>query len=235
MSILTNGVTDDELIKDWSVGSARERRGADGPIDQAAIRATSNQEKRTMRRKSGPTSLYLFAALCALVLAGLGTATVVHSPAHAEAGQGPIADRSRICMLQDTIQNRPGLPYVYNDKKYYLCRGGCLTAFQQNAPTHSRAIDPVDGGSVDKADALAYAYRGRAYFFASAQRSSPTSLKSFSQTHPLRQTEDERGAGAASPSCRSRCRVSALDCESWPAQSLAPRLRTSAAGKVSTI
>jgi hypothetical protein len=46
VSILTNGVTDDEQINDWSVGSARERRGADGPIDQAAIRATSNQERK---------------------------------------------------------------------------------------------------------------------------------------------------------------------------------------------
>jgi hypothetical protein len=45
MSILTNGVTDDELIKDWSVGSVRERPGADCPIDQAAICATSNQER----------------------------------------------------------------------------------------------------------------------------------------------------------------------------------------------
>lgn len=122
-----------------------------------------------MRRKSSPTSFYLFAALCALVLTGLGAATVVHRPANAEAGQGPIADRSRICMLQDTVQNRPGLPHVYNDKKYYLCCGGCLAAFQQNAPTYSHAIDPVDGASVDKADALAYAYRGRAYFFASAE------------------------------------------------------------------
>jgi YHS domain-containing protein len=122
-----------------------------------------------MRRKSSPNSFYLFAALCALVLAGVGAATVVHSPAHAEAGRGPIADRSRICMLQDTIQNRPGLPYVYHDKEYYLCCEGCLAAFQQNAPTYSHAIDPVDGASVDKADALAYAYRGRAYFFASAE------------------------------------------------------------------
>lgn len=122
-----------------------------------------------MRRKSSPTSFYLFAALCALVLTGLGAATVVHRPANAEAGQGPIADRSRICMLQDTIQNRPGLSYVYNDKKYYLCCGGCLAAFQQNAPTYSHALDRVGGASADKADALAYAFRGRAYFFASAK------------------------------------------------------------------
>ena len=70
-------------------------------------------------------------------------------------------------MLQDTIQPRSGLTYVYRGKTYYLCCGGCLAAFQQNAAIHSHATDPVEGRSVDKADAPAYAYRGRVYFFSS--------------------------------------------------------------------
>ena len=71
-------------------------------------------------------------------------------------------------MLQDTVQGRSGLPYVYKGKRYYLCCGGCLAAFQQNAAIYSRAIDPVNGRSVDKADAPAYAYQRHAYYFASA-------------------------------------------------------------------
>ena len=70
-------------------------------------------------------------------------------------------------MLQDTVQPRSGLPYVYNGKKYYLCCSGCLEGFRQDPQTHSHAVDPVDGKSVDKADAPAYDYKGRAYFFSS--------------------------------------------------------------------
>ena len=71
-------------------------------------------------------------------------------------------------MLQDTLQARSGLTYVYNGKKYYLCCAGCLAAFQREKAIHSRATDPVNGKSMDKADAPAYAYQGHAYFFSSA-------------------------------------------------------------------
>ena len=70
-------------------------------------------------------------------------------------------------MLQDTVQAKSGIPYIYSGKKYYLCCGGCIAAFREGAATHSRAVDPVDGKSVDKADAPAYAYRGHAYYFSS--------------------------------------------------------------------
>jgi YHS domain-containing protein len=103
-----------------------------------------------------------------VLLGGLALAASIHQPGNADAGQGPISDRSRICMLQDTVQGRSGLPCVYNGKKYYLCCAGCSAVFRSDAAIHSRAIDPVDGKSVDKADASAYAYRGHAYFFSSA-------------------------------------------------------------------
>jgi YHS domain-containing protein len=121
------------------------------------------------KRKRRKSDLYLVIALATLGLAGLAAAALLaNQPAPADASQGPINDRSRVCMLQDTLQGRSGLPYVYRGKTYYLCCGGCLAAFQQNAAIYSRAIDPVDGRSVDKADAPAYAYHGHAYYFASA-------------------------------------------------------------------
>jgi YHS domain-containing protein len=120
------------------------------------------------RKKNKPTNFYLLILVMVIVLGSLAMVALVHHPSDAEAGQGQINDRSRICMLQDTIQPRPGLTYVYQGKKYYLCCGGCLAAFQRDAPIHSRAIDPVDGKFVDKADAPAYAHQGRAYFFSSA-------------------------------------------------------------------
>ena len=119
------------------------------------------------RKKSKPTKFHVLVSVVTIVLGGLAVATLIHHPSDAEAGQGQINDRSRICMLQDTVQARSGLPYVYRGKKYYLCCGGCLAAFQQDAAIHSQATDPVNGNVVDKADASAYAYQGRAYFFSS--------------------------------------------------------------------
>ena len=120
------------------------------------------------RKKSKRTNLYVLVSVTVLVLGGLAVAALVHHPNDAEAEQGQIKDRSRICMLQDTIQTRSGLTYVHNGKKYYLCCGGCLAAFKQDAAMHSHATDPINGKSVDKAEASAYAYQGHAYFFSTA-------------------------------------------------------------------
>jgi YHS domain-containing protein len=120
------------------------------------------------RRKNNPTLFNVLVSIVMLVLGALAVATLVHHPSDAEAAQGQISDRSRICTLQDTVQTRSGLTYAYYGKKYYLCCGGCLAAFQRDAATHSHATDPIDDGkSVDKADAPAYAYQRHAYFFSS--------------------------------------------------------------------
>ncbi len=87
-----------------------------------------------------------------------------------------LADRTRVCMLQDTVQAQAGLEYEHQGKKYYLCCGGCLAAFKAGAAQYSTAMDPVTGAKVDKATAPIYAYRGRAYFFASEE-----SLSRFAQ------------------------------------------------------
>lgn len=87
-----------------------------------------------------------------------------------------LADRTRVCMLQDTLQSRAGLEYEHQGKKYYLCCGGCLAAFKGNAARYSTATDPVTGATVDKAIAPIYAYHERAYFFASEE-----SLATFAQ------------------------------------------------------
>lgn len=125
------------------------------------------EESKLARKKNKTVNLYVL-GLLALVLGGLAIAAALHQPSDAEAGQGRISDRSKICMLQDTVQSRSGLTYVYQGKKYYLCCSGCLAAFQRDAATLSHARDPVDGSDVDKANAPAYAYQGHAYYFASA-------------------------------------------------------------------
>lgn len=120
------------------------------------------------RKKNKPTNIYVLASVVAIALGGLVVAMLTHHPSYAKAGQGRVNDRSRICMLQATLQPRSGLTYVYNGKKYYLCCGDCLAGFRKDAATYSHATDPVDGKPADKAGAPAYAYHGHAYFFSSA-------------------------------------------------------------------
>jgi YHS domain-containing protein len=122
------------------------------------------ERSKLTRKKTKPTNLYVLITVIAVVLGGLAAAALIDP---AEASQGQTNDRSRICMLQDAIQPRTGLVCVYNGKKYHLCCGGCLAAFQRDAAIRSHATDPVDGKSVDKADAPAYVYQGHAYFFSS--------------------------------------------------------------------
>lgn len=87
-----------------------------------------------------------------------------------------LEDRTRVCMLQDTIQAQDGLEYEHQGKKYYLCCGGCLAAFKAKVEQYSTAVDPVTQVKVDKASAPIYAYQGHAYFFASEE-----SLATFAQ------------------------------------------------------
>lgn len=81
---------------------------------------------------------------------------------------GKVGDRRSVCMMQDTLQQREGIPYAYNGKTYYLCCEGCRTAVDRDPDRYTHAKDPVNGTRVDKADAPIYGYRGRAYYFSSA-------------------------------------------------------------------
>jgi YHS domain-containing protein len=109
-----------------------------------------------------------------------GFAFFVSKPASTEEAGGRsgqrLTDRTRVCMLQDTVQAQAGLEYEHQGKKYYLCCGGCLAAFKAGAEQYSTAVDPVTGARADKATAPIYAYQGHAYFFASEE-----SLAKFAQ------------------------------------------------------
>lgn len=82
---------------------------------------------------------------------------------------GKVENRKLVCMLQDSMQARDGLEHTYNGKTYYLCCGGCVTGFEKDPKRYSHATDPVNGNSVDKAEAPIFAYQGRAYFFSSTE------------------------------------------------------------------
>ena len=132
------------------------------------------EHARGMRSRTRKAKLLKrVAAIGAVVFLLGGFAFFLTRPASTEAiaGQGGmrLADRTRVCMLQDTVQAQAGLAYEHQGKTYYLCCGGCLAAFKAGAAQYSTAVDPVTGAKVDKATALMYAYRGHAYFFASEE------------------------------------------------------------------
>lgn len=82
---------------------------------------------------------------------------------------GPVADRSLVCMIDDNLQRQPGIEYAYNGKTYYLCCMGCVNRFSSDPERFSHATDPVSGEPVDKAKAPIYAYAGRAFFFSNEE------------------------------------------------------------------
>ena len=105
------------------------------------------------------------------------------APAGTSPATGRVEDRTRICMMQDSIQPKPGLAHEYQGKTYWLCCQMCVQAFQSDPEKYAFAKDPVNGSRVDKATAPAYAVGGRAFFFSSEQ-----SLKTFAKNpeHYLR-------------------------------------------------
>jgi len=80
---------------------------------------------------------------------------------------GRVEDRSRICMMQDSLQPKPGLAHEYQGKTYWLCCQMCEQSFTADPDRFARAKDPVNGAVVDKASAPVYAVDGRAYYFSS--------------------------------------------------------------------
>jgi YHS domain-containing protein len=89
---------------------------------------------------------------------------------------GRITDKSHVCMMKDSMQPKAGLAHDYEGKRYWLCCEMCVQAFNENPDGVAHAKDPVNGATVDKATAPAYAVKGRAFYF-----SSEDTLKKFTQ------------------------------------------------------
>lgn len=116
----------------------------------------------------------LFAAM--LLALTFGSSSAGEAPTAAPAATGRIEDKTRICMMQDSLQPKPGLAHEYQGKTYWLCCQMCVQAFQGDPEKYAFAKDPVNGSRVDKATAPAYAVGGRAFFF-----SSEDTLKTFAR------------------------------------------------------
>ena len=103
--------------------------------------------------------------LIGMLLVLVGGVSFAADPAGPSTGR--IEDRSRICMMQDSLQPKSGLAHEYQGKTYWLCCQMCEQSFNADPDRFAHAKDPVNGAVVDKASAPVYAVDGRAYYFSS--------------------------------------------------------------------
>lgn len=70
-----------------------------------------------------------------------------------------------VCMVNDTVFEKPQIPVEVGDKTYYGCCMGCVSTLQNDTAIRS-AIDPVNGNQVDKTEAVIGADAdGKVYYF----------------------------------------------------------------------
>lgn len=107
--------------------------------------------------------------LFALIISVLAVAGVARAEAGGSDGalSGNVEDKSRVCMIQDMVMAKPGIPVQHGGKTYYGCCPMCSGKIAEEPARHTTASDPVSGSVVDKADAHVFSLGGRAYYFES--------------------------------------------------------------------
>lgn len=92
-------------------------------------------------------------------------AAMISDTALAESGN--VTKREFVCMMQDTVMLKPGIPIEHEGKTYYGCCANCSKAIQAEPQRFTKTQDPVTGETVDKASAFIYGIDGSAFYFAS--------------------------------------------------------------------
>ena len=101
-------------------------------------------------------------------LAGL-IAFMLLSGGVAWGSDGIVQDRTKVCMMQDSVMAEPGVPIEHGGKTYFGCCPMCGDAIKKDPERHTKSVDPVSGTSVDKADAHIYSFQERAFYFESEE------------------------------------------------------------------
>lgn len=115
-----------------------------------------------IRRKN--LEVVLTATLCAAVSLSFGV------PAALAEGLGSavhIPERSRVCMMQDTVMAVPAIPLASGGKTYYGCCEMCKAKIAAEPVRYTLARDPVSGAVVDKATAALLSVDGQVLYFES--------------------------------------------------------------------
>lgn len=114
-----------------------------------------------MNIRQGWKGTGLFVLAVAIILAaGAGRAWAA-APAVA------VPERSRVCMMQDTVMAVPAIPLARDGKTYYGCCQMCQAKMAADPGRYTKARDPVSGAVVDKATAALLSVDGRVLYFES--------------------------------------------------------------------
>jgi YHS domain-containing protein len=98
--------------------------------------------------------------ICVTLVFGLAASLVL-------AASGNVDKREYVCMMQDMVLGKPGIPIQFEGKTYYGCCEMCKERIKNEPQKYTRAVDPVSGKSVDKASSFIYGLEGSAYYFGS--------------------------------------------------------------------
>lgn len=102
----------------------------------------------------------VFAAVTLAVASAAGAA-------RAATPEVSVPERSRVCMMQDTVMTTPAIPLSHGGKTYYGCCEMCKAKIAAEPARYTVARDPVTGARVDKATAELLSVDGRVFYFES--------------------------------------------------------------------
>jgi YHS domain-containing protein len=82
------------------------------------------------------------------------------------AASGNVEKREYVCMMQDMVLQKPGIPIQHEGKTYYGCCEMCKARIKGAPEQYTRSVDVVTGKKIDKATAFIYNLNGEAFYFA---------------------------------------------------------------------
>jgi len=83
------------------------------------------------------------------------------------ASTGNVDKKEYVCMMQDMVLGKAGIPIQFGGKTYYGCCEMCKDKIKNEPQKYTKAVDPVSRKPVDKADSFIYSVDGTAYYFTS--------------------------------------------------------------------
>ena len=80
---------------------------------------------------------------------------------------GNVDKKEYVCMMQDMVLGKAGIPIQFAGKTYYGCCEMCKEKIKNEPQKYTRATDLVSRKPVDKSESFIYSVDGTAYYFGS--------------------------------------------------------------------
>ena len=99
------------------------------------------------------------------------------------AASGNVEKKEYVCMMQDMVLGKPGIPIQFEGRTYYGCCEMCRDKIKSDPLRYTKASDPVSGKGVDKASAFIYGLEGTTFILRVWQIEKPSLkiLRNFSK------------------------------------------------------